>query len=103
VGTERRDQGDVAVAPKRKTATPRRARVLLYNDDYTTQEFVVQLLETLFRRSPAEAWQIMLKVHHEGRGVAGTYPRDIAETKVLAVHDAARIAGFPLRAGLEDE
>jgi ATP-dependent Clp protease adaptor protein ClpS len=103
VGTERRGKGDVAVAPTKKAATPRRCRVLLFNDDYTTQEFVVHLLETLFRKSPAEAFQVMLKVHHEGRGVAGIYPHEVAETKVSAVHEAARSAGYPLRAGLEDE
>jgi ATP-dependent Clp protease adaptor protein ClpS len=107
VGTDRRNEragdGEVAVAPKRKVATPKRCRVILYNDDYTTQEFVVHLLETLFRKSPAEAMQVMLKVHVEGRGVAGVYPHEVAETKVLRVHESARAAGFPLRADLEDE
>lgn len=100
---ERKRQGDVAVEPKRKTARPKRFRVLLFNDDYTTMEFVVHVLESVFRKSPSEAVQIMLKVHKEGRGIAGIYPKDVAETKILVVHEAARSAGFPLRAGMEEE
>src|SRR2546427_3538900 len=91
---------DLAVATKKKVARPLQYRVVLFNDDYTTMEFVVHILESVFRRSPAEAVQIMLKVHVEGRGVAGLYPRDVAETKVLTVHDLARVAGYPLRAGM---
>lgn len=101
-GTKRDGEGEVQVAPRTKTSRPRRFHVLLFNDDYTTMDFVVLLLETVFRRSPAEAVQIMLRVHEEGRGVAGTYPRDVAETKVLAVHEKARQAGYPLRAGMEE-
>jgi len=93
---------DVAVATRKKTATPKRYRVLLFNDDYTTMEFVVHILETIFRRSPAESTQIMLKVHKEGRGIAGTYSREIAETKVRKTHDEARIAGYPLRASMDE-
>ena len=102
--TERdpRTREDVAVATRRVAARPPRFSVVLYNDDYTSMEFVVELLETLFRKSPAEAVQVMLKVHKEGRGVAGVYPRDVAETKVLTVHEKARSAGFPLRAGVEE-
>jgi ATP-dependent Clp protease adaptor protein ClpS len=100
---ERKGQGDVAVKADRKTARPKRFRVLLFNDDYTTMEFVVEVLESIFRKSPSEAVQVMLKVHKEGRGIAGLYPKDVAETKVLAVHEAARSAGFPLRAGMEEE
>ena len=96
-------QEDVAVASRRKVARARRFKVLLYNDDYTTMEFVVEILESVFRKSPAEAVQVMLKVHREGQAVAGLYPHDVAETKVLAVHEAARAAGYPLRAGLEEE
>ena len=95
-------RGDVDVLTERRTAVPRQRRVLLYNDDYTTMEFVVHVLEGIFRRSPAEAMQIMLQVHREGRGVAGVYPREIAETKVIAVHDLARGEGYPLRAGTEE-
>ncbi len=103
MGTDHRRQGDVAVATRRKTAQPKHYRVILYNDDYTTMDFVVHVLQTIFRRSPDEAVEVMLKVHVEGRGIAGTYTHDVAETKVLAVHQAARGAGFPLRADLEEE
>jgi ATP-dependent Clp protease adaptor protein ClpS len=96
-------QDDLAVKPREKAERPRRFRVILFNDDYTSMEFVIDVLETIFRKSPAEASQIMLKVHREGRGVAGTFPKDIAETKVLAVHEAARSEGHPLRAGIEGE
>ena len=86
--------------PKEKTADL--WRVILHNDDYTTMEFVVDVLEEIFSRSPAEAYGIMMKVHVEGRGVAGTYPHEIAETKVDRVHDLARANGFPLRASVEE-
>ena len=103
MATKREGKEDVAIRERPRTARPRRFRVILFNDDYTTMEFVVEVLESIFRKSPAEATQIMMKVHREGRGVAGTYPKDVAETKVLLVHDAARSAGHPLRAGLEEE
>jgi len=97
----RRDE-QVGVKERPRTKRPPRFNVVLLNDDYTTMDFVVEILEDVFRRSPAEAVQVMLRVHEEGRGVAGTYPLDVAETKVLAVHERARRAGFPLRAGLEE-
>ena len=91
-----------SVATKEKTKKARRFQVVLLNDDYTTMEFVVIILESIFRHSPAEAMQIMLKVHKEGRGVAGVYPHDVAECKALAVHDRARSAGYPLRSAVEE-
>jgi ATP-dependent Clp protease adaptor protein ClpS len=72
--------------------------VLLLNDDYTTMDFVVRVLESVFDKPPAEAFHIMLLVHTEGRGLCGVYPWDVAETKVDAVHQLAQHAGFPLRA-----
>jgi ATP-dependent Clp protease adaptor protein ClpS len=94
---------DVAVKQREKAVTPKRYRVILFNDDYTTMEFVVQVLEAVFKHGPSSAYQIMMKVHKEGRGVAGVYPHEVAETKVLTVHELARTAGYPLRAGLEEE
>jgi ATP-dependent Clp protease adaptor protein ClpS len=88
---------------REKTARPRRWKVVLLNDDYTTMEFVVEILESVFRHSPAEAAQIMMKVHKQGRGVAGVFPHDVAETKLRIVHRRARAAGFPLRGKLEEE
>ena len=78
-------------------------KVLLLNDDYTTMDFVVQVLETIFLKSPAEAFRIMMHVHTQGKGLCGLYPHDIAETKVAAVHDLAQENGFPLRAAMEQE
>jgi ATP-dependent Clp protease adaptor protein ClpS len=63
----------------------------------------VQVLETVFHKSPAEAFRIMMKVHTEGQGLCGLYPYEIAETKVATVHDMARERGFPLRASMEAE
>jgi ATP-dependent Clp protease adaptor protein ClpS len=77
-------------------------RVILLNDNYTTMEFVVQILESVFQKTPAEAYRIMMQVHRQGRGVAGVYPWEIADTKVETVLGLAREAGFPLRAVLEE-
>jgi ATP-dependent Clp protease adaptor protein ClpS len=78
-------------------------RVLLHNDDYTTMPFVVEILETIFHKSPAEAHRTMMHVHTRGRGVCGVYPFEIAETRVDQVHERAREHGFPLKASLEEE
>lgn len=78
-------------------------RVLLHNDDYTPMEFVVRLLQTLFQRSESESTAIMLRVHHEGVGVAGVYTREIAETKVAQVHMVARQNECPLMASMEPD
>jgi ATP-dependent Clp protease adaptor protein ClpS len=76
-------------------------KVVLLNDDYTTMEFVVNVLETVFQKSPAEAFRVMMAVHTHGRGVAGVYPWEVAETKADAVISLARDAGFPLMAVTE--
>ncbi len=85
------------------TETPRLFKVFLLNDDYTTMDFVVQILETVFNKTTVEATQIMLHVHHKGRGLCGVYTRDIAETKVETVHRQARKQHFPLRCLMERE
>ena len=77
-------------------------RVVLLNDDYTTMEFVVSVLESVFQKSPAEAYRIMMQVHVNGRGVAGVYPWEVAETKATTVIEMARDAGFPLKAVTEE-
>ncbi len=100
--TERRPDVGILERPERRAKRPELYSVVLHNDDYTTMEFVVEVLETLFGRNPAEAYRIMMKVHVEGRGVAGTYPHEVAETKVATVHERARAEGFPLRASLEE-
>lgn len=86
-----------------KLKEPVMYRVILLNDDYTTMDFVVAILETVFRKSPAEATQIMLKVHNHGRGLAGVYPKDIAEAKVEVVHRRAEEDGHPLKCTLEED
>lgn len=75
----------------------------MHNDDYTTMEFVVQVLESVFHKAPAEANQVMLNIHFKGVGMCGTYPLEIAETKVARVHALARNEGFPLQCSLEEE
>lgn len=80
-----------------KTKKPDLYKVILLNDDYTTMDFVVKILESIFNKSPVEAVQIMLHVHKNGSGIAGVYTKDIAETKINIVHDLARKNQFPLR------
>ena len=94
--------GEVKEKPKAATKRPQLFHVVLVNDDYTTMEFVVHVLETVFDKGPAEAYRIMMEVHAQGRGVCGAYTYEVAETKVGTVHEMARTEGFPLRAGIEE-
>lgn len=82
---------------------PRHYKVLLLNDDYTTMEFVVEVLVTVFHKSQDEAARIMMNVHKNGMGLAGVYVKAVAEAKVAAVHDRAQERGFPLRCTMEQE
>jgi ATP-dependent Clp protease adaptor protein ClpS len=84
-----------------KTGKPSLYNVFLLNDDYTSMEFVVDILEGIFRKNRMEATQIMLHVHKKGVGLAGVYPREIAETKVETVHRIARESEFPLKCIME--
>jgi ATP-dependent Clp protease adaptor protein ClpS len=95
-------QGTV-VAERRvaRTKPPSLYQVVMLNDDYTPMEFVVMMLQQYFQRDLDTATQIMLKIHHEGRGVCGVYPRDIAATKVELVLTAARRDGHPLQCIME--
>jgi ATP-dependent Clp protease adaptor protein ClpS len=88
---------------RNQTATPKQWKVLLLNDDYTPMDFVVDVLTRVFRKTEDEAVQIMLQVHHAGVGLAGVYPFEIAETKVMQVEDMARGEGHPLQCSLEPE
>ena len=90
------------VTPKTKQQEPTLYKVVLLNDDYTTMDFVIHVLEEVFQKSPAEAFRIMMQVHVNGRGIAGVYPWEVAETKVETVSTMARDAGYPLRAALEE-
>jgi ATP-dependent Clp protease adaptor protein ClpS len=76
-------------------------KVLLHNDNYTTMDFVVMVLVTIFAKDTEEATAIMLRVHHQGHGVAGVYSRQIGETKVAEVHQLARQNQYPLKCSLE--
>lgn len=78
-------------------------RVLLHNDDYTTQEFVVWILETVFQKAPADAFGIMMRVHQAGIGIAGVYTHDVAETKVTATKRLAEQHEYPLLVTMEPE
>jgi len=77
-------------------------KVLLHNDDYTTMEFVVEVLQKIFHKSTLEATRIMLLVHRSGTGVCGIYTAEVAETKVELVHHLARKNGFPLQCSMEE-
>ena len=100
----RPDQTDGAVKERVEVEKqdPTLYKVVLLNDDYTTMEFVIRVLESVFQKSPAEAYRIMMQVHVNGRGIAGVYPWEIAETKADTVASLAREAQFPLRAAIEE-
>lgn len=102
-GTERQTGDAVLERTKQQTKEPELYRVLLLNDDYTTMDFVVEILESVFHKAPAEAYRIMMAVHTQGQGLCGVYPFEVAETKVATVVDLARGNGFPLRATMEKE
>ncbi len=100
----RPDDGQGAVVAERKTRKaqpPRMYQVVMLNDDYTPMEFVVMMLQEYFKRDLETATQIMLKIHHEGRGICGVYTRDVAATKVELVSAAAKRAGHPLQCIME--
>jgi ATP-dependent Clp protease adaptor protein ClpS len=100
----RREGGQGAVVVERKatrTKPPQLYQVVLLNDDYTPMEFVVMVLQQYFQRDPDTATLIMLKIHHEGRGICGVYTKDVAATKVELVLTAARREGHPLQCIME--
>ncbi|GAB1353067.1 MAG TPA: ATP-dependent Clp protease adapter ClpS [Candidatus Rifleibacterium sp.] len=96
-------QRGVVEKTRQKTTKPSMYKVFLLNDDYTTMEFVVEVLERVFGRSKIDATSIMLHVHRNGKGLAGVYTREIAETKIAQVHALARENGFPLKCDMEKE
>ena len=98
------DRGQGAVVAERQTAKtepPQMYQVVLLNDDYTPMEFVVMVIQEYFKRDLEAATQIMLKIHHDGRGVCGVYSKDVAATKVDLVSAAARRGGHPLQCIME--
>ena len=96
-------EGELATKTRAKPKRPPRFKVLLYNDDYTPMEFVVDVLQKVFGKGPSAATQIMLQIHRGGMGVAGVYVLEIAETKAATVLRMAEKRGYPLLAGVEKE
>jgi ATP-dependent Clp protease adaptor protein ClpS len=97
------ERGDTQLKEKpAQTRPPAMWQVVMYNDDYTPMEFVIDVLEQFFGHGHERATQIMLKVHTEGRGVCGIFPRDVASMKVEQVVDYARQHQHPLRCGMEE-
>jgi ATP-dependent Clp protease adaptor protein ClpS len=94
---------EFAVEERKKTRRPKKWKVLLHNDDFTTMEYVVDVLIRHFHKAPAEATHVMLQVHQKGVGVAGIYSKEVAETKVAEVTDEARTNGMPLKLTTEPE
>jgi ATP-dependent Clp protease adaptor protein ClpS len=88
---------------KEKTTVPPMYKVLLHNDDYTTKEFVVYLLKSVFHKSLDEAVNLMWHIHRSGYGVCGVYTRDLAETKIKITKEMSREYGYPLKATMEEE
>jgi ATP-dependent Clp protease adaptor protein ClpS len=94
--------GSVIEAKRAKLAPPRLYKVLLLNDDFTAMEFVIHVLQKFFNMDREQATRIMLKVHTEGRGICGIYPRDVAATKVEQVTAFARENQHPLACVMEE-
>jgi ATP-dependent Clp protease adaptor protein ClpS len=94
---------DVISETRDEIDEPSMYKVLLHNDDYTTMEFVVEILLLIFNKSPEEAVKIMLNVHHKGIGICGIYTFEVSETKVNAVQNLAGQHGFPLKCTMEKE
>lgn len=96
-------EGEVLSDIRDEVTEPPMYRVLLLNDDYTTMEFVVEILMAVFKKTAREATRIMLNVHNSGVGLCGVYSYEIAETKVDTVHAIAKENGFPLKCTMEKE
>jgi ATP-dependent Clp protease adaptor protein ClpS len=95
-------EGTVLETKKSRVKPPPLFKVLLLNDDFTPMDFVVAVLQTFFSKTREQATQIMLKVHREGMGVCGVYPRDVASTKVEQVSAYSRQHQHPLRCVMEE-
>ncbi|MCE5265953.1 MAG: ATP-dependent Clp protease adapter ClpS [Deltaproteobacteria bacterium] len=97
--------GDLAapdVGTDQEIREPKMYRVILHNDDYTTMEFVVEILVKVFHKPVLDATRIMLDVHRKGKGICGVYTYDIAATRVARVHQLAKKREFPLKCSLEE-
>lgn len=94
---------EIELADDIEVSEPKKYKVYLLNDDYSTMDFVIDVLVKVFRKSGDEASQIMLNIHNAGREVCGTFTQEIASTKVAQVKTMARTQGFPLKALMEEE
>ena len=92
---------DLLIRDKEEVKEPREYVVILLNDNFTTTEFVVEILKLVFHKSQEEAKRIMLNVHHKGQGVVGLYTWDIAQTKANQVHSIAKQHDYPLKCVVE--
>ncbi len=102
-GPRHEEDADVATESQDRVQVPKRYRVLLHNDDYTTMEFVVMVLMDIFHHSEEQAFRVMLHVHQQGIGEAGVFSYEVAETKVRKVTDLARQNEYPLRCSMEPQ
>lgn len=94
---------DYELADATKLQFPKKYKVYILNDNYTSMDFVVEILTNVFYKSAQEAESIMLEVHKKDRGLCGVYTHEIAETKVNQVKKSAKSNGFPLKATMEEE
>lgn len=99
--TEKDEQSGVATVKKVKLQPPKMYKVLMHNDDYTTMEFVILVLQKFFNKSASESQTIMLEVHTRGFGICGIYTYEVAESKVAKVTKYARDNGHPLKCSTE--
>lgn len=100
---EQQEDDSVATVVREEVKRPNLYKVLLHNDDYTTMDFVVFVLQKFFLKTMEEAQKVMLEVHEKGMGVCGIYTHEVAESKVYKVLQTAKENGHPLRCTLEDE
>jgi len=93
----------VVTEEKKQVKTPKRYKVILLNDDYTSMEFVVFILERVFHKSPQQAFSLMMSIHETGSGVAGVFSFEVAEMKTAMVIELARKNDFPLHCVMEED
>jgi ATP-dependent Clp protease adaptor protein ClpS len=99
--TDKNEQSDVATIKKVKLQPPRKYKVIMLNDDYTSMEFVIVILRKFFNKTPAESQTIMLEVHTKGFGICGIFTYEVAESKVAKVIKYARENGHPLKCTID--
>ncbi len=100
--SQERDSNTILAPERARTKPPGMYKVILFNDDYTTMEFVIEVLRRFFSLNSERAQQLMLQIHNQGSAVCGIYTRDVSETKVSQVSEFAQQHGHPLRCGMEE-